>query len=149
MNYEGTITIDLPDFLFGSLQAITHGHLKTQGELVRRIILILSDLTDAAIRPLPDPPREGPFWELRLDLEWEYLHILLEASRGSHLDISTLFCRIFGGLITGKFNSPFFTQEDRYEMTRIEMEKDFYEFSRKSRAEEINSAASRQHPEKP
>jgi len=102
MNYEGTITIDLPDLLFGTFQVVTHGHLREQGDELRRIICGLSHLSGEEIRSLPDPPLEHPVWELRVDLEWEYLEKLLEVSRCSRLDISTIFCKVFYGLINEK-----------------------------------------------
>jgi len=100
--YEGTITIDLPDLLFGTFQVVTHGRLREQGEELRRIICGLSYLSGPQIKSLPDPPKGHPMWELRVDLEWRYLEKVLEASRQAKLDISTIFCRVFYALINEK-----------------------------------------------
>jgi hypothetical protein len=100
MSYEGTVTIGLTDLVYGTFQVVTHGHLKTQEHEIRRTIWGLSRLSGAEIRSLPNPPTDGPNWELRVDLEWEYLHKLLEASRISKLDISTIFQKLFYAFIT-------------------------------------------------
>jgi hypothetical protein len=104
MKIYGPIAIDLPDFLFGTLNVVTHGHPKTQDEEIRRIIRGLRGLSGVDIRSLPEPPHEGRVWDLNIDLEWKYVHKLLEASRRSEIDISSIIRRIFYALITGKVN---------------------------------------------
>ena len=78
MKMYGPIAVDLPHRLFGTLNVVTHGDPKTQHEEIRRIIRGISGLSGVDIRSLPEPPHEGPIWDLNIDLEWEYLHKLLE-----------------------------------------------------------------------
>ena len=79
MKMYGPIAVDLPHRLFGTLNVVTHGHPKTQDKEFRRIIRGLSGLSGDDIRSLPEPPdKNHDVWELNIDLEWEYLHKLLE-----------------------------------------------------------------------
>jgi hypothetical protein len=99
MCHTEIIEIDLPVSLRGAFETAVGRQAISVHEASRRLVCGLSGLTDADLRSLPEPPREGQHRRLELRLKWEYSDQLSEASRICRLTFSSIFRRILYAIL--------------------------------------------------
>lgn len=122
------ITINLPASLYATLGFVAIKRGITEAEICKQVIQGLSGLTEEDHRSLKKPPREIRCRELQIELEWEYLDYLSEATRNSGLTISSLFRKILHALlITHSVHFVCRSGDTGYRLEVTQMQFDFAE----------------------